>query len=70
MKTKPAPFKPGQRVRCTDPVPGQLKLGGVYTVIDLADLGPPTALITLVELPGVLFHPNRFVRVSRMDERP
>jgi hypothetical protein len=64
---KPCAFKPGQRVRCIDPIPGRLTKGAIYTVTDTADLGPPTALLTLAEIPEVLFHPRRFEKAHSDD---
>ena len=61
MKTYTCPFRPGERLRCVDPT-GRLRMGEIYHVTDTADIGPPTALVTLREVPCVLFHPDRFVK--------
>jgi hypothetical protein len=64
MKATPS-FKPGDHVRCISPVPGALRLGNVYVVSDVADLGPPTALLTVREFPDLLFHPRRFIKARK-----
>lgn len=59
-----ATFRPGDRVIC---IHGSLASGlcdnQTYTVVEQTD--PETAskvLVELAEIPGILFHPSRFIR--------
>jgi len=55
-------FRVGTKLVCIRPGTTLLVKGQPYTVIDNADLGPPSALVEVKEFPGLLFHPDRFVR--------
>lgn len=58
-------FIPSERVICVKGDHGRLIRNRAYTVVDVADLGPPTKLIELAEVPGILFHPSRFKAAPR-----
>lgn len=61
------PYRPGERLICVDPGKTDLAKDQTYTVADVADLGPPSALVGLMEVPGELFHPSRFSRAPHDD---
>jgi hypothetical protein len=54
----PHSFIPEERVTCLNAQGTKLQNGETYVVADM----PRTRLIGLIEFPGLLFHPNRFVR--------
>jgi len=61
---RPSPFHRGDTLVCIIPLKGVLARGGLYHVSDTADIGPPTVMVSLREIPENLFHPKRFLKVS------